>query len=88
MIAIEAMAHARRVALLQEVRLEYGFRQYLKSYCYDCIKDVDVPYTRMIHYKEYTFCSEKCATRAMRVRCKRQKRNPSMNELCQMYQSK
>jgi hypothetical protein len=82
------MVHARKVALLQDIRLEYGFRQYLKSYCYECIQDIHIPYTKLIDYKEYTFCSRECASKRKRARCKRQKRMPDMDDLCQIYSVK
>jgi len=87
---MEAMVHARKVALLQDIRLEYGFRQYLKTYCYECVEDIYTPYTLLIDYKEYTFCSKKCGSSAYRFRsrCTKQKRNPSMDELCRMHQDK
>ncbi len=85
MLAIEVMVHARKVALLQDIRLEYGFRQYLKSYCYDCIQDIHTAYTKMIDYKEYTFCSQRCASKRKRARCKRQKRSTNMDDLCKLY---
>ena len=82
-MSVVEMVHARKVAVLQDLRLEYGFRQYLKSYCYECIQDIDLPHTRLIDYKEYTFCSRKCAKKATRVH--RQKRTPSMDDLCLNY---
>jgi len=84
-MSVLEMVHARKVKVLQDLRLEYGFREYLKTYCYECIQDIDIPYTRMIHYKEYTFCSRKCAKKATRVH--RQKRSPSMDDLCRNYNS-
>lgn len=90
MIALE-MVHARKVSVLQDIRLEYGFRQYLKTYCYECIQDVDEDYTLLLDYKEYTFCSYACAKKARReiLRTgKRQRRNPDMDDLCRMYSVK
>jgi hypothetical protein len=81
-----AMVHARKVSLLQEVRLEYGFRQYLKTYCYHCIEDVDTPYTVWMEYKEYTFCSKNCSSKERRMRYMRQRRTSHMDDLCRMYQ--
>ena len=79
------MVHARKVAVFQDIRLEYGFRQYLKTYCYECIQDIYTPYTRMIDYKEYHFCSHTCAKKA--VLTMRQKRTPSMDDLCRIHLS-
>jgi len=83
-----AMVHARKVSVLQEIRLEYGFRQYLKTYCYECIHDIREPYTMLIDYKEYTFCSKECSSKTYRHRSRRQKRKPHMDDLCRMYQIK
>jgi hypothetical protein len=90
MIALE-MVHARRVSMLQNIRLEYGLRQYLKTYCYECIQYVYQPHFVLIDYKEFTFCSLACARKSrrqlLRTGCKRQKRKPDMDDLCRNYQA-
>lgn len=84
-----AMVYARKVSLLEDIRLEYGFRQYLKSYCHECIRDVDVPFTMYIHYKEHTFCRETCALRyRKRKPTSGPRRKPDMDDLCRMYEVK
>ena len=84
-----AMVYARKVSLLQDIRLEYGFRQYLKSYCRECIRDVDIPFTLWIDYKEYTFCTKRCALRFKKRRTPPVlRRKPDMDDLYRLYEVK
>lgn len=84
-----AMMYARKVSLLQDIRLEYGFRQYLKTYCRECIRDIEIPFTLWINYKEHTFCRETCALRYRKRRpTSGLRRKPDMDDLYRMYEVK